>query len=137
MLLLYQVKFSHAELIGKHEKVNKLKTEMLHEESIRNEHLRAAKEAILVRRQRVSQRQAEQDSLCFNNNSSVLEHMKHMLQDFGEDLDFFVKIERLFDKKCSDLDQERVFVAHENRLLRKRIGGYEAYIGRKDPLMIG
>lgn len=113
--------------------MNTFKREVSREESNRDVHLRAAKEAVCVRRQKVSQRQAQQVSiqlLSGKNNASTAteEQLKHTLKEYGGTIDFFFKIQRLMGKKCSELEQEHSTVQYDNHLLRKRIAGYQAYL---------
>lgn len=131
-----EVKFHHAELVGKREKMNKLKTEILQQESMRDNHLRAAKEAVRVRRQKVAHRQAQHTNNSLVNTSttngvasSLEDQMNHILQQHGDSIEFFMtKIQRLLEKKCSEYDEECTALNYDNILLRKRIVGYEAYL---------
>jgi len=124
-----EVKFHHAELIGKREKMDKFKTEMLRDESIRGVHHRAAKEAVCLRRQKVTQSQAQQVSMLLSSNTSAMEQLNQILKEHGSHADFFIKIQRLMKKKCSELDQEHVALEYNSHTLRKRIAGYKSYLG--------
>lgn len=101
---------------------------MFQEESNRVAHLRAAKEAVCVRRQKVAQRQAQQVSMLLSSNTSATEQLRLTLKEYGENIDFLFKIQRLLEKKCSELDQEHATVQYDNHILRKRIAGYKAYL---------
>ena len=94
MHVLNQAKFQHMELVGKREKMNKLKSCIQEEVLEYSKHLRTAKEALHIRREKVAVRQANHASVASNESSNV-EKMNKLLAENGngDSMDFFLKIQ--------------------------------------------
>ena len=139
--------------MGKREKKNNLEANIKHEESNRKNQLHVAKEALRIRRDKVSRRQAtdisfvagsaagsaagsdadaDQDSDSPGSASErIVEQFKGVLNDNADNfLDFFCKIQRLIGKKCDDAEHEVSIVKNESDVLKRRIAGYQNYLAK-------
>lgn len=131
------MKFQHAELVGKREKMKRLEARITQEESTRKNQLQTAKEALRCRREKVSRRQANELSMSisaesYDESSSMrlIHQVKDLLNDNVENLDFFVKIQRLLDKKCEEVEHEVSMIKNESTTLKRRIAGYDNYLDK-------
>ena len=150
------------ELVGKREKMNTLKSKMQEEEIQYSKHLRTAKEALRIRREKVSARQAihvsaspvgyettstsaspvesettsTSSSMSTSASADVVEKMKQMLAENSNSrnstgsMDFFLKIQRMVEKKTAELEDETNLLSAEIEAAQRRVNGYENYIQR-------
>jgi hypothetical protein len=133
MHVLNQAKFQHMELVGKREKMNKLKSCIQEEVLEYSKHLRTAKEALHIRREKVAVRQANHASVASNESSNV-EKMNKLLAENGngDSMDFFLKIQRLVEKKTAEVEDETNVLRVETEAANKRVAGYEQYMQKDD-----
>lgn len=129
-----QVKFQHAELVAKRDKMNSLKNKMAKDDANRNNQLRAAKEAVRVRREKIAKRQTYVDPADSMNAAEDLsdlrmQEVKAFLEenDNSNDLEFLFKIQRLLQQKCEDETSDLQAFQQEATMMQRRIKGYENY----------
>jgi len=122
------------ELVGKREKMIKLKSRMEEEETSRNAHLRTAKEALRLRREKVAIRQANESSLSDMESPSSAEKVSKMLADNGDSIEFFMKIQRLMEKKSAEVEEEVSAIRLESDNVERRIAGYEHYMEKDESM---
>lgn len=141
-----KAKFQHMELIGKREKMNKLRSSMKDEDKQYSKHRRDAKEALIIRREKVALRQANHHSNNFNGSSdsssdhspdsksSSVDKMNALLaeQENVSNLDFFVKIARLIEKKSAEAVDEANALRVQTETASRRVSGYERYMQKDD-----
>lgn len=141
-----KAKFQHMELIGKREKINKLRSSMKDEDKQYSKHRRDAKEALIIRRDKVALRQANHHSNNFNGSSdsssdhspdsksSSVDRMNVLLaeQENVSNLDFFVKIARLIEKKSAEAVDEANALRVQTETASRRVSGYERYMQKDD-----
>ncbi len=132
------------ELVGKREKMNALKSKMQEEEIQYSKHLRTAKEALRIRREKVSARQANHvsasvasdstsTSASMSTSASDAEKMKQMLAENSNsrnNVDFFLKIQRMVEQKTDELEDKTNLLSAEIEAVKRRVNGYENYIQR-------
>ena len=115
--------------------MNRLEARIAQEESTRKNQLQTAKEALRCRREKVSRRQANEISVSLPADTGdeyasarLVQKIEEILDDNAENLDFFVNIQRLLDKKCEDVEHEVSIIKNESGNLKRRIAGYENYL---------
>lgn len=114
--------------------MNSLKNKMAKDDANRNNQLRAAKEAVRVRREKIAKRQTYIDP---TNSMGSPEDVSHLRQqeikaileenDNNDDLEFFFKIQRLLQQKCEDETTDLQAFQQEAIMMQRRIKGYENY----------
>lgn len=65
-----------------------------------------------------------------SDSERIMEQFKRVLNDNAEDLDFFSKIQRLLGKKCDIAEHEVSLMKNESDVIKRRIRGYENYLGK-------
>lgn len=128
------MKFQHAELVAKRDKMNSLKNKMAKDDANRNNQLRAAKEAVRVRREKIAKRQtyinpSDSMSTAEDLRDFRKQEVKAILEenDNNDDLEFFFKIQRLLQQKCEDETSDLQAFQQEATMMQRRIEGYENY----------
>ena len=153
-----QAKFQHMELIGKREKMNQLKSSMEKDEAERNTHLRTAKEAVRVRREKFAARRAHEPwfssssispyghlntstskstSTSESSKHSSMEKMNILLSENGDSMEFFIKFHKLIEKKSAEAEDEAKAFQLQCRAIQKRIVGYQRYMQKDERFVEG
>ncbi len=136
-LISKKAKFQHIELVGKRERMNKLKTRIQEEEIEYSKHLRIAKEALHIRREKVAARQANHATVS-NDEIPNVEKIRKLVTENGNgnSIDFFLKMQRLVQKKTAEVVDETNALRVETETAKMIISGYEIYM-QKDDVMGG
>lgn len=122
------MRFQHAELVDKREKLSQLKTRINKEESTRAEYLRLARNGLRNRREKISAKNSkvQRNHRCDdnkNNNDETVEKMRNFL-DGSEGIAPLSKLHRLIEKKANDVVAELSILQVDSESLTRRIAGY-------------
>ena len=117
--------------------MNKLKTLIQEEEIEYSKHLRIAKEALHIRREKVAARQANHATVS-NDEIPNVEKIRKLVTENGNgnSRDFFLKMQRLVQKKTAEVVDETNALRVETETAKMIISGYEIYM-QKDDVMGG
>ena len=118
------MRFQHAELVDKKEKLSQLKNRIDDEESSRVGYLQLARDALRSRRERKFLRNSKAQ-LSHKCNSDSVEKMKKMLLG-SENIALFTKIHRLVEKKSDDQEDEVSILQIDSNSLKRRIHQYKS-----------